>query len=227
MHFKVTNWNGQSIVPIGLICRNLRRKLFDCAEKAGLSWDKRVELFGTAAAEIAIQLLGGGHRLNPNNMHQIPTVVFLCGPHKYGFKWHLKRNLTCYFFFNRQGAAGINAARQLASHGVRTIVFCPFLEAVALKNELSLYMLTRNRTISSVAELPAATDLIICALSDDSDSPKSNPLLVDWANKNTAPVLALDPPPSGTPGKNTLFPISMFQHKNRHFIFQVYRQKFP
>ncbi|ENN78265.1 hypothetical protein D910_10007 [Dendroctonus ponderosae] len=177
------------IIPC--ISRNLRRKLFDFAEKAGLTWDKRVELFGTAAAEIAIQLLGGGHRLNPNNKHQIPTVVVLCGPHK-------------------QGAAGINAARQLASHGVRTIVFCPFLEAVAIKKELSLYMLTRNRTISSVPELPATTDLIICALSDDSDSPKSNSLLVEWADKNTAPVLVLDPPPSGTPGlsaKISLVPV--------------------
>lgn len=64
------------------LARQLRKKLFDAAEKAGLVWEKRVELFGTAAAEIAIQLIGGGHRLNPNNMHQLPTVVVLCGPHR-------------------------------------------------------------------------------------------------------------------------------------------------
>lgn len=102
----------------------------------------------------------------------------------------------------RQGAAGINTARQLASHGVKTIVYCVSLEAVVIKKELSLYMLTRNRTITIVPELPANTDLIICALSEDTESPKSYPSLAEWANKNKAPVLALDPPSCGIPGEN-------------------------
>lgn len=62
--------------------RALRQSLFEAAEKVGLTFERRVELFGTAASEIAIQLIGGGHRLHPNNMHQLPTVVVLCGPHK-------------------------------------------------------------------------------------------------------------------------------------------------
>ncbi|KAJ8941921.1 hypothetical protein NQ318_013254 [Aromia moschata] len=114
------------------ISRSLRKKLWETAERVGLTWEKRIELVGRAAAEISIQLLGGGHRLNPHNTHQWPTVTVLCGPHK-------------------QGAAGINAARQLASHGVKTIVF----------------------TISM-------------------DAP-------------VAPILALDPPPIGTPGINPKF----------------------
>ncbi|KAL1513148.1 hypothetical protein ABEB36_002602 [Hypothenemus hampei] len=186
---------GEYVTDDGLvipcISKNLRKKLFDTADKAGLTFERRIELFGTAAAEIAIQLLGGGHRLNPNNLHQLPTVVVLCGPHK-------------------QGAVGINAARQLASHGVRTIVYCVSLEAIPLKKELSLYMLTKNRTITIVPELPSKTDLIICALSEDTDSPKSYPQLAEWINKNKAPVFALDPPACGIPGifpKISLLPV--------------------
>lgn len=197
------------IIPC--ISRNLRKKLFDAAERAGLSWEKRIELFGTAAAEIAIQLIGGGHRLNPNNVHQLPTVLVLCGPH-------------------RQGAAGINAARQLASHGVRTIVFCVSLEASAVKKELSLYMLSRNRTITIVPELPTTTDLIICALCEDTENPKSYPSLAEWVNKNKAPVLALDPPSSGTPGiaaKISLLPVLPLPHSNHNGRLYLANLGFP
>ncbi|XP_066144739.1 enhancer of mRNA-decapping protein 3 isoform X2 [Euwallacea fornicatus] len=185
------------IIPC--ISKSLRKRLFEAAEKAGLTCDKHLELFGTAAAEIAIQLIGGGHRLNPNNMHQLPTVVVLCGPHK-------------------QGAAGINTARQLTSHGVRTIVFCVSLESGTIKKELSLYMLTRNRTVTIVPELPSNTDLIICALSDtDAEAPKGYPQLAEWVNKNKAPVLALDPPSCGTPGifpKISLLPVLPLPHSS-------------
>lgn len=64
------------------ISRSLRKKLWEAAERVGLTWERRIELIGRAATEISIQLLGGGHRLNPHNTHQWPTVVVLCGPHK-------------------------------------------------------------------------------------------------------------------------------------------------
>ncbi|CAG9766296.1 unnamed protein product [Ceutorhynchus assimilis] len=197
------------IIPC--ISRILRKKLFEAAEKAGLSLEKRIELFGTAAAELAIQLIGGGHRLNPNNVHQLPTVLVLCGPHN-------------------QGAAGINTARQLASHGVRTIVYCVSLDAPAIKNELSLYMLTRNRTITIVPELPSTIDLIICALGEDSDSPKSYPALAGWINKNKAPVLALDPPSGGIPGvypKLSLIPVLPLPHSDNNGKLYLANLGFP
>ncbi|XP_076267251.1 enhancer of mRNA-decapping protein 3 [Rhynchophorus ferrugineus] len=178
------------------ISRSLRKKIFDTADKAGLTWDRRVELFGTAAAEISIHLIGGGHRLNPSNSHQLPTVVVLSGPH-------------------RQGAAAINAARQLTSHGISTVVFGASPEAPSIRKELSLYTLTRNQFVTSVSCLPQTMDLIICALCDDTDPPKSYPALADWVNKNRAPVLALDPPPSGTPGiipKISLIPVLPLPH---------------
>lgn len=65
------------------ISRSLRKKLWEVADKVGLTLERRIELMGRAAAEMSIQLLGGGHRLNPHNSHQFPTVVVLCGPHKY------------------------------------------------------------------------------------------------------------------------------------------------
>lgn len=65
------------------ISRSLRNRLFLLAEKAGLSCTKQNELMGRAATEMALQLLGGGHRLNPRNTHQMPTVVVLCGPNRY------------------------------------------------------------------------------------------------------------------------------------------------
>lgn len=64
------------------ISRSLRKKLWETAERVGLTWERRIEMMGRAAVEISVQLLGGSHRLNPHNTHQWPTVVVLCGPHK-------------------------------------------------------------------------------------------------------------------------------------------------
>ncbi|XP_060536222.1 enhancer of mRNA-decapping protein 3 isoform X2 [Cylas formicarius] len=178
------------------ISRTLRKKLFEVADRVGLTWDKRIELMGRAATEISIQLLGGGHRLNPHNTHQWPTVVVLCGPHK-------------------AGAVGLNTARQLASHGVRLVVYCVTMDATPLKRELTLYSLTHNRILSNVSDLPSTCDLVICALCEDIENPKHYPLLAEWVNKNKAPVLALDPPTSGTPGvfpKFSLLPVLPLPH---------------
>ncbi|KAK9872344.1 hypothetical protein WA026_017804 [Henosepilachna vigintioctopunctata] len=168
--------------------QNLRKKLFEHVEKAGISWERRVELMGRAATEISIQLLGGGHRLNPQNFHQWPTVVVLCGP-------------------NRQGAMGVNAARQLASHGVRTIVYLAATSNEDVVKELSLYKQTKCPLVSNVNELPDISDLIILALCDEGENTKPYVDLSSWTNRNKAPVLALDPPSSGTPNFNTKFSI--------------------
>lgn len=108
---------------------------------------------------------------------------------------------------NRQGAVGVNCARQLASHGVNTIVFLAQTsdDLPALKSELSLYKLSNNKLVTNVDNFPAKTDLIILALNDDSEDPKSFPLIGEWTKQNKAPVLALDPPSVGTPGVKTKF----------------------
>lgn len=109
---------------------------------------------------------------------------------------------------NRQGAIGINCARQLTTHGVNTIVFLAGTtpnEFPILKTELMLYKLTNNKLITSIDGLPINTDLIILALNEDSEDPKSYPLIGEWTKQIRAPVLALDPPTVGTPGVSTKF----------------------
>ncbi|XP_015429110.1 PREDICTED: enhancer of mRNA-decapping protein 3 isoform X2 [Dufourea novaeangliae] len=169
--------NGLIIPSISL---NLHRQLIGAADRYGISWERRVELLGRAGAEIILQLLGGSHRLNPNNAHQWPTVVALCGPH-------------------RSGAAGVNCARQLSSHGVKTIVFVENSEDVFLLQELSLYKLTGNKVDSKVKNLPSVVDLILVALCDE-NSPRMITPIAKWASSNRAPILAIEPPAKGTPG---------------------------
>lgn len=169
--------NGLVIPSITL---NLHRQLIGAADRLGISWERRVELLGRAGAELILQLLGGSHRLNPNNAHQWPTVVALCGPH-------------------RSGAAGINCARQLSSHGVKTIVLVENSEDVFLLQELSLYRLTENKVETKVKNLPSVVDLIVVALCDEDSSRTITPI-ARWANSNRAPILAIEPPATGTPG---------------------------
>ncbi|KAG5896748.1 hypothetical protein JTB14_031728 [Gonioctena quinquepunctata] len=193
------------------ISRSLRKKLWEVADRVGLTSEKRIELIGRAATEISIQLLGGGHRLNPHNTHQWPTVVVLCGPHK-------------------QGAVGVNTARQLASHGVQTIVYTVSMDAPIIKKEISLYMLTKNRVLNHVSELPNVSDLIIVALCEDTDNPKHYPLLAEWVKKNKAPVLALDPPTIGTPGvtpKFSLLPVLPLPHSSNNGKLYLCNLGFP
>ncbi|XP_067015635.1 enhancer of mRNA-decapping protein 3 isoform X2 [Anabrus simplex] len=180
----------------------LRRQLIEMAERRGLSHERQSELMGRAATEMALQLLGGAHRLNPHNVHQWPTVVALCGSH-------------------RQGSFGINCARQLASHGVNTIIYLvdPTCLSPILMNEIALYRLTNNKLITDAQELPTvAVDLIVLALADETAKTVTLALQMKssycaaatWANENRAPVLALDPPPDGTPGVDTKFSLVPF-----------------
>ena len=67
--------------------------------------------------------MGGARRLNPHNAHQWPTVVALCGP-------------------PRSGVAG---ARQLSSHGVKTIVYVENLDDISLLRKLTLYKFPGNK----------------------------------------------------------------------------------
>ena len=42
------------------------------------------QVMARAATELSISLLGGQHRLAPNNSHQVPVAVFLAGPSDVG-----------------------------------------------------------------------------------------------------------------------------------------------
>ncbi|KDR11216.1 enhancer of mRNA-decapping protein 3 [Zootermopsis nevadensis] len=200
-----------------------RHQLLLVAERLGLTEERQAELMGRAATEMALQLLGGGHRLNPHNVHQWPTVVSLCGSH-------------------RQGAIAVNCARQLASHGVKTVVFLldPTHLTTQLTHELALFRHTNNKLITTVQELPTvAVDLIVLALAGEQGNQLHQAryrAAAEWANENRAPVLALDPPPAGTPGVDTKFslvPLLPLAHSlengkiylcNLAFPLQVFRE---
>lgn len=103
---------------------------------------------------------------------------------------------------------GINAARQLATHSVNTILFTVQSDLDIHKQELMLYKLTKNKIISNVSGLPHTADLIIVALTDDTDNIKLYNSLVEWTNNNRAQVLALDPPATETPGILTKYSLA-------------------
>ncbi|XP_013965038.1 enhancer of mRNA-decapping protein 3 isoform X1 [Canis lupus baileyi] len=166
----------------------LHKKLLSVAEKHGLTLERRLEMTGVCASQMALTLLGGPNRLNPKNVHQRPTVALLCGPHV-------------------KGAQGISCGRHLANHDVQVILFLPnFVKMLeSITNELSLFSKTQGQQVSNLkvlfspADLPTSpVDLVINCL----DCPENAFLrdqpwykaAVAWANRNRAPVLSIDPP---------------------------------
>jgi len=179
---------GEFVTDLGLVvpCVSLalRERLQAVIVNHGLGLERQAEVMGRAATELAIQLLGGQHRLTPTNMHQVPTAVFLCGT-------------------SQVGTFGISAARHLASHGAKTQVFLP--EAAhyphVLEIELRLYRLTGGKVVTRGKDLPkGAVDLIVTAMEDQEmwSQERCQPWhrsATAWAEACKAPVLAIDPPP--------------------------------
>uniref|UniRef100_A0A3P9LCX9 Enhancer of mRNA-decapping protein 3 n=1 Tax=Oryzias latipes TaxID=8090 RepID=A0A3P9LCX9_ORYLA len=159
----------------------LHKRLLGAAERWGLTVERRLETIGVCSSQMALSLLGGPNRLTPKNVHQRPTVVLLCGPHI-------------------QGAQGVSCGRHLANHEVEVILFLPNFVKMqeSISSEVSLYSRTSGLQVSSIKELPASpVDLVIHCLDSH-----ENPLMreqswyqsaADWANRNRAPVLTIDP----------------------------------
>merc|ERR1719342_1255975 len=183
---------GGGVTDSGLmvpaISLQLRERLETAMLSHGISRERQAEMVGRAATELAIHLLGGQHRLNPSNMHQVPTAVFLCGT-------------------SQVATFGLASARHLASHGVKTQVLLP--EAArfppALEAELRLYRLTGGKVVSKARDLPSgAVDMIVMAMEDLEmwSQERCQPwhrAAISWAEGNRAPVLAIDPPPHPPP----------------------------
>ena len=68
-HYGEYSTDSGLIVPA--LSSNLRNRLFAAAKANGISRDRLVELVARSTSEITIQLLGGSHRLNPLNSHQV------------------------------------------------------------------------------------------------------------------------------------------------------------
>lgn len=177
----------------------LRKYLLGLAEGHGLSGERQIEIMGRAATEMILQFIDGEHRLNQQDMSQrSPVVVVMCGPH-------------------RIGAMGMSTARQLASYGVATIVYQsePILYHPESAREYLLYKLTGNKVADNIQDLPTSgVDMIVMALANE-ETTHVPPAAALWANENKAPVLALDPPISGTPtvqAKYSLIPVLPLSH---------------
>ncbi|XP_049579392.1 enhancer of mRNA-decapping protein 3 isoform X2 [Syngnathus scovelli] len=167
------------------IVYELHKRLLSVAERYGLTLERRLEMTGVCASQMALTLLGGPNRFTPKNLHQRPTVALLCGPHV-------------------QGAQGISCGRHLANHEVEVVLFLPnFVKMLdSVTSELTLFSKTGGKLVSNIKDLPdTPVDLIINCLDCH-----ENTFLMDqpwyraateWANQNRAPVLSLDPPISG------------------------------
>nr|XP_057942425.1 enhancer of mRNA-decapping protein 3 [Doryrhamphus excisus]XP_057942426.1 enhancer of mRNA-decapping protein 3 [Doryrhamphus excisus] len=171
------------VVPC--ISYDLHKRLLLAAERHGLTLERRLEMTGVCASQMALTLLGGPNRFTPKNLHQRPTVALLCGPHV-------------------QGAQGISCGRHLANHEVEVILFLPnFVKMVdSVTSELTLFNKTGGKQVSNIKDLPdTPVDLIInCLDCHENTFLMDQPwyrAAADWANQNRAPVLSIDPPVSG------------------------------
>ncbi|XP_050400286.1 enhancer of mRNA-decapping protein 3 [Patella vulgata] len=188
---KTPSTSGKSYVTdsglvVPSISADLRARLLNSAVSYGITLDRQVEMVGRSASEMVLQLLGGYHRLSPQNGHQLPIVVILCGPHI-------------------QGAEGINCARQLANHNVKTILYVPnnVKLPAEVERELILYDLCNGKKTSSAKDLPAVpVDMIVNALDNDENLHLRHQSwykpLVDWAGNKRANCLAIDPSVGGS-----------------------------
>lgn len=190
---------GEYVTDSGLVVPavsvQLRERLASVVANHGLGMDKQCEVMARAATELSISLLGGQHRLAPNNSHQVPVAVFLAGP-------------------SDVGVLALAAARHLASHGVRTQVYLPELGRYPhlVDQELRLYRLTGGKVVNKIKDLnKGAVDLVVVALEDQEmwHQERQQPwhrAATDWVKASCprAPVLVLDPPPQPPP-----FPVKM------------------
>lgn len=178
-------YSTDSGLVVPSISYELHKRLLTVAESYGLSLERRLEMTGVCASQMALTLLGGPNRLTPKNVHQRPTVALLCGPHV-------------------QGAQGISCGRHLANHEVEVVLFLPnFVKMLeAITSELTLFGKTSGKQVSSVKDLPdTPVDLVInCLDSHENTFLRDQPwyrAAADWANQNRAPVLSIDPPVNG------------------------------
>ncbi|XP_075981612.1 enhancer of mRNA-decapping protein 3 [Anticarsia gemmatalis] len=162
----------------------LRARLWAALRRMRLL-DSAHVLLARAAADVALRLVGGGRRLDPRNAHQTPTVVALVGPHA-------------------AGAAGLTAARLLASHGARAAALLaappPPEPDEALRRELAALAPAGVTLAPSPAALPGP-DVVLLALHDPERAGGADyGAALRWAGAARAAVVALEPPAEGWAG---------------------------
>ncbi|KAH8259254.1 hypothetical protein KR026_001150 [Drosophila bipectinata] len=175
-----------------------RNKIEICADKAGLSLQRQIDILARGASDLAITLLGGARRLTPANNHQWPKIAIICD----GVKSMRTTNI---------GAA---TGRQLASHGLKVLLYVEqvqLFEQHSNSPEISLFKATDNVIVHTVDALPKP-DLVILS----TNTANLSDAIKKWLSVNrfasfslkiyiflrmiiffSASVLAIDPPPCG------------------------------
>ncbi|XP_015911739.2 enhancer of mRNA-decapping protein 3 [Parasteatoda tepidariorum] len=201
--------NKEYVTDSGLVVPSVtmefKNLLYEKAELVGLTPQVRLEMIGRAATEMVLQLVGGCHRLTPQNTHQRPTVVILCGLHV-------------------QGAQAVNCGRQLANHCVNVSLLTPSQSVEhqsEVTRELKLYKLSDGNMVYNVTALPPTVDIILDALephspSNSIDNKQWLQTARAWAKQSKAPVMGLDPPPDYVSSglKYLLTPVLPLAYKN-------------
>nr|XP_014095896.1 enhancer of mRNA-decapping protein 3 isoform X1 [Bactrocera oleae] len=154
----------------------VRAKIESLAEKEGLSLPRQLDILARGVTDLAILILGGARRLTPTNYHQWPIIVIIC-----------TKSINL-----RNSDIGAATGRQMASHGLKVLLYMEKQNTNNKSREIGLFKATDNVIVYSVDELPTP-DLVI--LSTDSNILTSE--VRKWLSENRASVLAVDPPPDG------------------------------
>jgi enhancer of mRNA-decapping protein 3 len=164
-------------IVIPSIPQSLRNRIQNLAADHGLSMERQNDFLARGATELALSLLGGSRRLSPKNLHQWPRVTIICDE-PYNF---------------RQSEVGLSTARQLASHGLKLMVFVKTTSHSERESkELELYTASGNDFTYSVNDL-GPSDLVILSVS----SMNQNSQIIRYIQENRAPIMAIDPPATG------------------------------
>lgn len=156
----------------------------------GRSADGLVELAARGVSEVAIKALGVS-RFHRNNHNSMPLVVVVAGP-------------------NRSGLRALAAGRLLATRRVQVFLFTVGTPPNSWKDHMRAFKASGATVVSSTSELekaiednPAPAELILdglqgfeVSLADlyDKTDLASAQWVVSWANRQKAPILAVDVP---------------------------------
>lgn len=164
-------------IVIPSIPQSLRNRIQNLAHDHGHTMERQNDFLARGATELAMQLLGGTRRLSPANLHQWPKVTVICDE-PYNF---------------RQSEVGLSTARQLASHGLKVMVYVKLSSSSDKPSkELELFTATGNDITSNVKDL-FLSDLVILSVRHMNQ----NSQIVRYINENRAQVMAIDPPATG------------------------------
>lgn len=167
----------EPMIIIPSIPHSLRNRIQNLACDHGHSMERQNDFLARGATELALNLLGGSRRLSPKNQHQWPRVTVICDE-PYNF---------------RQSEIGLSTARQLASHGLKVMVYVKTSShSDKSSKELELFTATGNDFTGNVKDL-FTSDLVIMSVT----SMNQNSQIVRYIQENRAPVMAIDPPPTG------------------------------